>query len=134
MPLAGGRTIPAVAPAALPNNLFMAERPTAAASGVRYRVNATGPALQSIDGGPDWSTDSGFVTGGNGADFGSGHSVDATVPQGTPSALFNTERWAATSWDFSVPKDDKVTVRLYFANRCGCTELAGPASLRRRNR
>lgn len=126
MPLAGGRTVPTVAPAPLPGTLFLAQRPAPGADGVRYRVNATGPALRATDNGGDWSTDSGFLrSGGNPADFGSGNAVDGSVPASTPAAIFNTERWGETSWDFPATAGDALTVRLFFANRCDCTRSAG---------
>ena len=44
MPLAGGTTIPAVAAATLPNDLFLAQRTGAGSTNVLYRVNAGRPA------------------------------------------------------------------------------------------
>ncbi len=124
VPLAGGKMVPAVPPAALPNDLFLAER-TVASSNVLYRVNAGGPSLQASDGGPDWAGDSGFVTGGNAAAWPFTLPVDASVPASTPPGVFATERWHATNWDFRVAAGKSVTVRLYFANQCGCTSARG---------
>lgn len=124
LPLAGGTTVPAVAPAVLPNDLYLAQRSAGSASNVLYRVNAAGPALQAADG-PDWSSDAGFVSGGNTADWGSTVPFDSTVPAGTPPDIFATERWSGQDWDFAVTPQKEVTVRLYFANQCGCTAAVG---------
>jgi len=125
MPLAGGTTIPAVANATLPNDIFLAERPAAGNTNVLYRVNAAGPSVQASDSGPDWSSDNGLVSGGNTADWGSGVPFDATVPAGTSPAIFNTERWGAQSWDFPVVAGKIVAERLYFTNQYDGTAQAG---------
>jgi Malectin domain len=125
MPLAGGTTIPTVAPAALPNDLFGAQRVTGAGSNVLYRVDAAGPALQSSDGGPDWSTADGFASGGNLANWGATVPRDATVPTGTPADIFAAERWGQQDWSFPVPAGRHVTVRLYFANQYDGTSQPG---------
>ena len=125
MPLAGGTTLPTVAAATLPNDLFVAQRTTGAASNVLYRVDAAGPAFQASDGGPDWSTADGFVNGGNVAGWGTTVPRDGTVPAGTPPDLFASERWAEQDWNFPVSAGRHVTVRLYFANQYDGTALAG---------
>lgn len=125
LPLAGGKAIPEVAATPLPNTLFLAERTSSSGSGVLHRVNAGGPALQASDSGPDWSIDQGFVQGGNTADSGSTVPRDATVPAGTAPDIFATERWGGTDWEFPVAAGKDVTVRLYFANQCGCTSAPG---------
>jgi len=125
MPLAGGTTVPTVAAATLPNDLFGAQRVTGAGSNVLYRVNAAGPAVQSADGGPDWSTDDNLVSGGNVADWGSTVPTDNTVPAGTPAELFATERWGEQDWNFPVTAGKSVTVRLYFANQYDGTAQPG---------
>ncbi|MEJ7584178.1 MAG: malectin domain-containing carbohydrate-binding protein, partial [Acidimicrobiales bacterium] len=123
-PLAGGKVIPTVPAATLPNDLFLAERPPSG-GGVLYRVNAAGPTLSSSDSGPDWSSDGGFVNGGNTADWGQSVPTDGTVPAGTANGIFATERWSAMNWDFPVAAGTATTVRLYFANQCGCTAGIG---------
>jgi hypothetical protein len=132
MPLAGGTAVPPVDAATLPNDLFGAER---GGTGVLFRVNAGGPALASIDGGPGWSADTALTSpyrnaGSNVAEWGAGHTVDATVPGGTPPAVFNNERWDPVvvpemSWDFPVTAGRSVKVRLYFANRYSGTSQPG---------
>ena len=107
------------------------------ASPVLYRVNAGGPALQSLDSGPDWAGDDGNPTtsplhndGNNAAGWGPGATVDATVPSTTPVSVFDAERWdpgdtQEMEWHFPVPSGEPVEVRLYFANRYGGTSSPG---------
>ncbi len=125
MPLAGGRQVPTIDPAALPGDLFLAQRTGGAGANVLYRVDAAGPAVQSGDGGPDWTTDDGFASGGNVADWGATVPRDATVPAGTPADLFAAERWGEQDWDFAVPAGRDLTVRLYFANQYDGTAQPG---------
>jgi hypothetical protein len=125
MPLAGGTTLPAVADATLPNDLFVAQRTTGTGSNVLYRVNAAGPALQPGDDGPDWTTDADLVSGGNAADWGATVPRDATVPAGTAADIFATERWGEQDWNFPIAEGRNVTVRLYFANQDKDTSKAG---------
>ncbi len=125
MPLAGGKTINASTEPVLPNDVFAAARSAADASGVLHRVNTGGGSVQSGDAGPDWSSDTGFVSGGNPANWGSGVPFDATVPASTPAQIFATERWSPHSYDLPVTAGKKLTVRLYFANQCGCTAAVG---------
>jgi hypothetical protein len=124
LPLTGGKTVPSVAAATLPNTLFMAQRSSGATSNVLYRVNAAGSALQGSDG-TDWTGDSGRVTGGNTADWGTSVRTDTTVPAGTAPDIFATERWGNQDWNLPVTAGRSVTVRLYFANQCTCTSAAG---------
>jgi len=124
MPLAGGTAVPAVPAARLPNSLFGASR---GGAGVLYRVNAGGPALPSQDAGPAWQADQALTSpyrnaGSTTGTYAGGHSIDATVPGGTPIEVFNTERWDPVAvpemaWDFPVATGRQVTVRLYFASR-----------------
>ncbi len=125
MPLAGGTAIAPLSEPKLPNDVFAAERSATSASGVLHRVNAGGGPVQSGDAGPDWTGDGGFVSGGNTANWGSGVPSDATVPASTPAQIFATERWSPHSYALPVASDKQVTVRLYFANQCGCTATAG---------
>ena len=130
MPLTGGKSIPAVAPAALPNDLFLAERTSCSQGGVLYRVNAGGPVLPEPDASDDWSTDDAYRNTGNGADWGSAAAVDSTVPACTTPNIFATERWDSgdapeMQFNFLVTPGRDVKVRLYFADRCGCTSAVG---------
>jgi hypothetical protein len=125
MPLAGGTIIPGVAGATLPNDLFVAQRTTGAGSNVLYRVDAAGPPLQAGDGGPDWTTADGLVSGGNIATWGTTVPRDATVPASTPADIFASERWGEQDWNFPVAAGKHVTVRLYFANQYDGTAQPG---------
>ncbi len=125
MPLAGGSTVAPVSEPTLPNDVFAAQRSATGTTNVLYRVNAGGGPLQSGDSGPDWSSDAGFVSGGNTANWGTTVPVDTTVPTGTAPDIFATERWSGQDYNFAVPNGKDVTVRLYFANQCGCTSAAG---------
>ncbi|CAM3585114.1 malectin domain-containing carbohydrate-binding protein [Nocardioides zeicaulis] len=125
LPLAGGKQVPSVAAATLPDDLFLAQRTSGAGANVLYRVDAAGPAIQSGDGGSDWSTADGFVSGGNVADWGSTVPRDATVPAGTPADLFSSERWGEQDWSFPVAAGRHLTVRLYFASQYDGTSQAG---------
>jgi hypothetical protein len=125
LPLAGGTTVPTVPAATLPGDLFVAQRTSAAASNVLFRVNAAGAPVQAADGGVDWSDDAGLVSGGNTADWGATVPRDTTVPASTPADVFATERWGAQDWNFPVPAGRHVTVRLYFANQYDGTAQPG---------
>ena len=125
MPLAGGATVPAVAAATLPNDLFVAPRTAGAVNNVLYRVNAAGPALLAADGGRNWTTDAGLVSGGNATNWGGTVPRDATVPATTPADVFATERWGEQDWNFPIAAGRNVTVRLYFANQNKDTSKAG---------
>lgn len=131
MPLAGGRQVPVVNASSLPNTLFLAQQSTAGVNGIRYRVNTGGPALQASDGGSDWEVDAPYRNdGSNTADWGSTPPVNATVPSSTPSSVFATERWdpddaTEMHFEFPVPAGQQVDLRLYFADRCGCTANVG---------
>jgi hypothetical protein len=124
MPLAGGKSILPVPSAALPNDIFQAQRSAPGSTNVLYRVGAGGP-LQAADSGPDWTAPDGFVDGGNTAGWGTTVPVDATVPASTPSGVFATERYSTMHWHFPVTADRSVTVRLYFANQYGGTSQVG---------
>ncbi|HST86550.1 MAG TPA: PKD domain-containing protein [Kineosporiaceae bacterium] len=132
-PLSGGTTLPSKSTGSLPNHVFLAG--AAATSGpVLYRVNAGGSTLLSTDSGPDWSGDTSDSalrnSGSNGAGWGPVGSLDSTVPTGTPTAVFDSERWDPNGdpemhWTFPVASGTPLQVRLYFANRCSCTSSAG---------
>jgi len=134
LPLAGGEVIPAANTGVLPGHVFLAGG-VAANGPVLYRVNAGGPTLLATDSGPDWSGDAAADStlrnsGSNAAAWGSGATPTASVPSTTPAAIFDTERWDPNGdpelhWSFPVPAGTPLQVRLYLANRCGCTSAAG---------
>jgi hypothetical protein len=137
MPLAGGKVVPTHVPSTLPGDLV--SLPSSACPSVDprylYRVNAAGPALESLDCGPAWAADDQSTnplrtTGSNVATYNPVPNLNASVPASTPGAVFSTERWdpstlPAMSWSFPVTTDTQVGVRLYFANRCSCTNKVG---------
>jgi len=135
-PLAGGKAIPSQPTGSLPGNVYQLGLPpvTHPRANVLYRVNAGGPLLQSLDTGPNWSADTAFVnTGSRALAYPGGVTTFAgtpAVPATTPVAIFDTERSDPAGgnemqWAFTVPATAKLTVRLYFANRCTCTKLTG---------
>ena len=142
-PLAGGTTPVSQDTGTLPANVFLAGRPSATGSGggagVLFRVNTGGPAVPASDGGPTWAEDSGgnpspyHNSGNNDAGYPPVSGVDASVPAGTPSEIFDAERWdpgtkgdgGEMTWSFPVPSGKTVDVRLYFANRYSGTSNPG---------
>ena len=138
-PLAGGAAPASKAVATLPGEVYQGSVPAAAPTGVLYRINAGGPLLQSSDAGPDWAAD----TAANSPLRNSGSiattygtpvpAVDATVPAGTPKAVFASERvdpgakgdGGEMQWHLPVPAGTTVDVRVYFADRCACAGTPG---------
>jgi hypothetical protein len=100
---------------------------TAQRDDVLYRVNAGGPQLAALDGGPAWAADTDATSslrtsGSNAAGYPSGATTGSSVPAETPNAVFDTERWdpqdaTEMHWAFPVPAGRHVQVRLYLANR-----------------
>ena len=98
---------------------------------VAFRVNVGGPLVADAAG--DWGADASgspspyYVAGGgnfyntsSGSSSGDVASVVASVPTGTPLAIFNTEQWDATaapplSYAFPVAAGAGVEVRIYTA-------------------
>ncbi|MCZ7438978.1 malectin domain-containing carbohydrate-binding protein [Micromonospora sp. WMMC241] len=133
-PLAGGTAPHPTTSATLPGTVYQAGVPKP--TNVLYRVNAGGPAVPATDGGPDWAVDDGgnpspyHNTGSSAAGFAAVGSLDATVPAGTPAALYSDERYDPAgapemTWQFPVPAGTEVQVRLYLANRYDGTGTAG---------
>ncbi|MGY0002518.1 malectin domain-containing carbohydrate-binding protein [Micromonospora sp. I033] len=133
-PLTGGAAPHPTTTATLPGHVYQAGVP--APTNVLYRVNAGGPLVASTDSGPDWAADDGgnpspyHNAGSSTAGFAPVGGVDATVPAGTPAALYGDERWDPSgdpemSWQFPVPAGTEVQVRLYLANRYDGTAAAG---------
>jgi len=132
-PLAGGGGPVATTVPVLPAGVYSGpKRPTPSTSSILYRINAGGPALLTVDGGPDWSADQG-TTSTYRADSGSKVEpyavpvtrTDSTVPSGTPRAVYAEDRLDGGAkgdgkemqYRLPVTKGTSVTVRLYFANR-----------------
>jgi hypothetical protein len=101
--------------------------PDDTAAEIVYRVNAGGPTLNLS--GPSWSVDS--DNGGNASPFrveggtnlfGTADAIalDTSVPDGTPMALFQAERWDGAEapemlWSFPVDAGETYEVRFYLA-------------------
>ncbi len=125
LPLAGGTTLPADPVTTLPGDLYGAQAGTAPQN-VLWRVNAgTTSTTAATDGGPSWSGHSGRVSGGSSASYSTSVTRDGTVPAGTPTSVFQTERYGLQDWNFSVPSGRSITVRLYFANQYAGTSQPG---------
>ena len=133
-PLTGGAAPHPTTTAGLPGDVFRAG--LAAPTNVLYRVNAGGPLVGAADNGPDWTADDDgnpspyHNSGSSTAGFGTVGSVDATVPAGTPTALYSDERWDPSGdpemrWQFPVPAGTEIQVRLYLANRYDGTSAPG---------
>lgn len=135
-PYSGGYNLPSTNTGSLPGTVYLGAGH--GTSNVMYRVDSGGPALASLDSGPDWladgsDTDPGAQyrnTGSNAASWPQVPSVNSSVPSSTPSAVFNSERWDPADSNemqssFPVAAGTHVEVRLYFANRCGCTSGVG---------
>ncbi len=138
-PLAGGTQMPLNSVGSLPNDVYLLGSPTAGTDpSVLYRVNAAGPAIASVDDGPDWMADQTDPspyrnTGSSIATYTPSATPDSSIPNSAtdraPLALFDSERWDGSAspemqWHFPVPSGTHVTVRLYMANRCTCTQSA----------
>ena len=94
---------------------------------VLYRINAGESAdVSSIDDGPDWTgvaddsspylvsvpeTDSGNYAGGDDV------TPTGSVPDSTPGAVFDAERYGEMEWEFSTDVDAEVEIRLYLSNQ-----------------
>ncbi len=120
-------------------------------SDVLYRVNAGGPLVAATEAEtPDWDTDQGsFGTAGNspylinstsdGGVFdqssasayqGAINMSHPSLPPGTPASIFTTERFDAVEapemlWQFPVPVNTAVEIRLYFAELFNEIDAAG---------
>ncbi|HEY2175082.1 MAG TPA: malectin domain-containing carbohydrate-binding protein [Mycobacteriales bacterium] len=138
-PLAGGHTLAPNTTPALPGRVYTAGAfASPGSSNVLYRVDTGGPTIGATDNGPDWQADQNDPSplhnnGTNTASWDPVPNVDSTVPSSTPRGIFDSERWDPGSqgdgqemhWSFPVPAGDQVDLRLFFANRCGCTSGVG---------
>ncbi len=105
-------------------------------STILYRVNAGGPEIVAIDGGPNWTADQGGAVSPFLADPGS-NSVNGfnvvpgvTVVPSTPADIFQTERFdfdggSAMAWAFDVATPGFYEVRLFVGNGFEGTALPG---------
>ncbi len=141
-PSASGTEVEAYQTGSLPNHVSALGRIASAGTpdpAVLYRVNAGGSALPSADDGPDWESDTATTSpyrnsGSNRSDWPAVHYVEPSVPSEdfdrVPLQVFASERWdpssgAELTWSFPVTAGTPIQVRLYFANRCRCTDQPG---------
>lgn len=137
-PLAGGATLPSNATGTLPGKVYLAGGMGNARPDVLFRVDAGGGAVSASDGGADWAADTSDPSpyrnnGSNAAAWSPAVTFDSTIPAGTPTTLFDTERWDPGSkndggemqWAFPVASGTTVDVNLYFANRYSGTGSVG---------
>ena len=136
LPLAGGEVVPATTTGVLPGNVYLAGSAQPTNPNILYRVDAGGPALPSLDDGPSWAEDDAALTstlhntGGTATSYACCAARGASLPDSTPTGLFNSERTDPSGgnemqWHFPVPAGQHVDVRLYFANRSTSTNTAG---------
>ena len=100
-----------------------------ASGDVIYQANAGGGF--SADG-ESWSplTDYKVAGGDQTSSHGEPSTIDSSVPAGTPSDIWNTERWdqgggEEMQYEFSVPDGQQVEVRLYFYDGYSGTSSVG---------
>lgn len=136
-PTEGGKQLGLGETGTLPANVYkVGEVPSLEVGEPLYRVNAGGPSVAALDDGPNWTADDGVSSpfrnsGSSTATYSSaGLTVNSEVSSTTPPAVFNSERYNANSsatmqWEFPVPANEDVVVRLYFANRYEGTSAPG---------
>ena len=106
-------------------------------SNVLYRVNAGGPSVRAVDGGPAWSADTNahpskyLAAGSRLATYPTIDKVASNVPSSTPRSIFDDERWTsgAMRWSFPAKAGTKVDVRLYLSNRFTGTTHVGDQAM-----
>jgi hypothetical protein len=135
-PYAGGSTLPSTKTGTLPGSVYLGNFKSSGQTNVLYRIDTGGPAINSLDGGPDWMADnaaspSPYRNGqGNSADWDPVPHVNGSVPATTPSAIFDHEMWSPNdspplTYTLPVTPGTNVGVRLYFANRYTGTSQPG---------
>ncbi|MBV1853103.1 malectin domain-containing carbohydrate-binding protein [Catellatospora tritici] len=137
-PLAGGYTPPAGVVGDLPTDVHFPNSTVPYTAGdVLYRVNAGGPQLAATDGRLPWAADtddapSPFHNTGGTANTVTSNTItlDASVPAGTPPAVFDDLRYDGSAapemtWSFPVATGTPVEVRLSFVARDWVYHLPG---------
>jgi hypothetical protein len=138
LPIAGGTPLPSENTGTLPSDVFTAGS-TGSTANAHWlaRVNTGGSLLVASDNGPDWATDTDASPSplrngnSNAADWADlPFTRNASLPGYAPTALFSTERWSPSDtpnmqWNIPAPVGDNLTVNLFFANGCSCTENVG---------
>ncbi len=134
-PLSGGETEASDNGPALPGSVYLAGSRTVDQGNVLFRVDAGGPQVGAVDGGPDWAADDADQSpyrnsGSNAAGWDPSASRDSSLPASTPTAIFDSERWSPSdnprmSWSFPATSGLPLQVRLFFANRYTGTSSEG---------
>ncbi|WP_182523409.1 PKD domain-containing protein [Nocardioides dongkuii] len=110
----------------LPGNVYVGA--PRAATNVLHRVNAGGPALASVDGGPDWASDTGATSplrtsGSTTASRGALTAANLVgVPASAPPGIWTSERYDPPGgnemrWTLPVASGTRAQVRIFFASR-----------------
>lgn len=103
---------------------------------VLYRVNAGGPEVAALDGGPAWSADTAANNSAYLALAGSNKTATFNVQPGStvgaavPAVIYQSERWDAPggspmAWAFYTPEPGIYEVRLYVGNGFEGTSVIG---------
>ncbi|WP_327328886.1 malectin domain-containing carbohydrate-binding protein [Halobellus limi] len=98
---------------------------------VVHRLHAGSGTISAIDGGPDWGSDSQYMTtAGDTSDWtGTTYTVGPSVPASTPDAVFETERYptggSTIDYDLPVTQGETYEVRLYFIEQYSDTQNPG---------
>ncbi|MFD1686725.1 malectin domain-containing carbohydrate-binding protein [Halobellus litoreus] len=98
---------------------------------VVHRLHAGSGTISAIDGGPDWGSDSQYMTtAGDTSDWsGTTYTVGPSVPASTPDAVFETERYPTSGstidYDLPVTQGETYEVRLYFIEQYSDTQDPG---------
>lgn len=135
-PLAGGQQQPSDATRQLPGDVYLGgQQGTVDQGNVVQRVNAGGPGVDAIDGGPPWLADDQVNSSlrnnnSNAALYDPTVARHASLPAHVPSSLFDSERWSPNdsprmSWAIPAPNGAPLQVRLFFANRYTGTSQPG---------
>ncbi len=105
-----------------------------AAETIFARINAGGPLVAALDGGPDWEADTAAANhpflsdpGSNNASGFPAVAPGPTVPPTVPGVVFDTERWSSAGMTYSVPVPSGVqtSVKLFVGNGFGGTQNPG---------
>lgn len=121
---------PSLSDSQVMNITVNASPPPVVGGEVVYRVNAGGGTVSDD---PSWVSDSPYTNAGDAKSYsyssGSVSLSDASMPEGTPQGIFNTERYDSTSgqemqYDFAVDPG-QYEVRLYFAETYSGTSGVG---------
>ena len=134
-PLSSGYRLAGDKAPVLPGTAYLTGKQAVSNGRVLYRVNAGGSLVPSAGSGGDWAADpstSALHSGGTtSATYPPSVTLSPSVPAGTPTALFDSERFDNKSngpdmdWFFPVAAGTPLEVHLFFANRFSCSSSVG---------